>query len=199
MSPSHSAFHSPEPGVFPGGQPLADDLAIRAVTAARAQATRLAHHPQRVDTVWRERAARATRTLAATLGLDPLVIVAVPDHVRRYGLLGIPEVLLTVTVPTRVLPAAAATGTNYPANSAPEAADTTRYVFIPETGRTDAFLQLLPCPRCARPVPTRRILALVDLGRYLDPEVTHHGKADTEQFPADPAHEATCPLHLPRR
>jgi hypothetical protein len=138
-------------------------LAERAVATHRA-----APGDREVSPAWRARAARAVRILAATLGVDPAHVVAVPDSVRSYGLMAISEVRLTV-------------------------ADTqdgdANFTFVPEYGTTDAFVLLASCPGCSRQVPMYRVVSLADLGRHLELGAVD---PDVEQFASDPAHAPGC-------
>ena len=65
-------------------------------------------------------------------------------------------------------------------------------IFIPDFGRADVFLWLLPCLECRRLVPTYRIASLVDFGRRIDPELPAISDPDTEQFSTDPGHARGC-------
>jgi hypothetical protein len=116
------------------------------------------------------------RILAATLGVDPAHVQAVPDPDRMYGLLAVPEVRLRVSEPD------------------PPAGGGRVFEFVPEYATSDAFVLLATCPGCARPVPAYRVATLADLGRHL----THPGRApDADQFTSDPAHTPGCPRHRP--
>jgi hypothetical protein len=162
----------PDPPPDPDLVPPVGALAERALRSYRATPDTY-HH---LDTAWRTRAARATRTLAATLGVDPAHIVATPDPVRLYGLLAAPEVLLTVTDPT----------------------SQAQYTFIPEHTTTHTFALLAPCPACTQPVPTHQITTLADLGRHLAHPASP-AAPDTAHYAADPAHDPTCPHHATSR
>jgi hypothetical protein len=157
-----TAQPAPSPPPTPTGNAARDDLATRAMTCYRATPCESDH----LDAAWRARAARAVRSLSATLGVDPVHIVATPDPDRVYGLLAVPEIRLVITDP----------GTAQ------------RYDFIPELGTTAPFILLTPCPGCARLVPTHRVATLADLGRYL----ACPGAPDADQYPSDPAHEPGC-------
>jgi hypothetical protein len=169
---------SPPPSDAPYPRP---DLGSAAVPgsglAARATACYQATppHPAAGEQAWRVRAARAVRILAATLGVDPAHVLAVPDPDRAYGLLAVPEVRLQVSEPR-------------------PAAGRRVFEFVPEYASGESFVLLAACPGCARPVPAYRVATLADLGRHL----THPAQApDADQFTSDPAHAPGCPRHRP--
>jgi hypothetical protein len=158
-----------------GPVPSLVGLPERAVAAARAAEAVLGDAPAQ-DATWHERASLATRTLATTLGIDPGTVIARPDRVRPRGLRGALEVQLAVIQTL--------SGADIPSSE--------DLMFIPEFGRTDTFLWLLPCPGCHQTVPTYRVGSLVDLGRHIDGELSIGRAPDTEQFATDPAHHRGC-------
>jgi hypothetical protein len=165
----------------PTPPPCGGSLVDRAITAARTAA--LLVPAGRTDMAWHDRAARAVRILASTLGIHPADVLARPDPTRRYGFLNAPEVLLHIN--------------NAGASHADGFGDDLQ--FIPEIGRTDVFLRLMPCPECRQLVPTHRITSLADLGRHLDPDraSTRRLAPDTEQFATDPEHTPACSRRRP--
>lgn len=157
----------------------ASTLISRAVTAARARAALATR--ESTDRSWRDCAGRAVRILASTLGVDPVAVLARPDPERRQGLLGTPGVLLYVLTDDTAGPRDGSAGFQG------------ELLFIPEEGRSDVFLRLMPCADCGRFVPTHRVTSLADLGLHLDPEATRSAREpDVPQFHADPAHGPRC-------
>lgn len=172
-------------------------LAARAVGATRASAARVSHDPATLPPGWYERAARATRILACTLGVDPVSVTAAPDPDRAYGVpgpMGVPEVRLTVLDGAALAILDGDGGSALVlADPGPGAPRNGRYEFICESGRSDVFHLLHPCPGCHQLVPTYRVTSLIDLGRTLLPGSP--GRPDSDQFRSDPAHRPGCTRH----
>lgn len=115
--------------------------------------------------------------LAATLGVDPTFVVSTTDpHRTAPGPDGKPhpQTLLTVLPPD----------------------DPLTYTFL--SGIDGSYTLMWPCPRCAGPVPTRRIARLADLGYFLESHTD--GDVDEcrpEQFYGDPGHTTDCDYQRP--
>jgi hypothetical protein len=178
VQPAHAATR---PSVTrPFVRPVrASVLSSRAIAAARARAAVATPHSS--DRTWLDRAGRAVRILAGTLGVDPAAVLARPDPDRRQGLLGAPGVLLYVITDDTAGPRDGSAGFQG------------ELLFIPDEGRSDVFLQLMPCSDCGRFVPTYVVTSLADLGLHLDSESPRWAREpDVRQFHTDPAHRPRC-------
>ncbi len=117
------------------------------------------------------------RSLAATLGVDPDLVVPCHDaHRSAHGPEGRhQQPLLTVR----------------------QSGDPITYTFIADT---DSLYSLIwPCPRCASPVPMCRIGRPADLGYFLESRTgLGPGWDGPEQFYGDPGHTLDCGYRAPR-